>query len=306
MSSFVDAFRAWRRDLKARMPYVRRREYRILRQRFDELVEGLGWTALPATQARIATLRPLAALDAGEVCFFVSFAPVPRLKHHVTHHIEHLLRAGIQVVLVLNTELSADAFDLDPSLTDRLAGVFVRENTGFDFAAWAHLHSMCVSTSKWTRLYLVNDSIVGPLRTQDFDAMVLRIRASSADVVALTESQLPLPHLQSFFMALNSPALRNEAVKRFFQRVVSLPTKGQVIDVYETRLTQMLTRQGLRCEAVFAPLSNDPHSSNDTSFRWASLIRAGFPYIKTSIIERHRGDPEVRALVPTELLAGER
>lgn len=305
MSSFVDAFRAWRRDLKARMPYVRRREYRILRERFDELVEGLGWTARPAVQARIATLRPLSSLESGEVCFFVSFAPAPRLKRHVVHHIEQLLRSGVKVVLVLNSDLPADAFEIDPTLADRLAGVFVRENTGFDFAAWAHLHSMCPAASSWTRLYLVNDSIVGPLDSTAFDAMLARMRASEADVVALTESQLPVPHLQSFFMALNTSALRSAAVQEFFQRVLSLPTKGQVIDVYETRLTRMLQRQGLRCEAVFAPLSNDPHSSNDTSFRWAALIRAGFPYIKTSILDRHRGHPDIRALVPAELLAGE-
>jgi lipopolysaccharide biosynthesis protein len=304
--TLTDKFRAWRRDLKARMPYVRRREYRILRQRFDDVVEGLGWTAAPATQARFDVLRPLAALDAGEVCFFVTFAPAPQLKHHVRHHIEHLLRSGVQVVLVLNTDLPAQAMQLEAELCDRLSGVFVRENVGFDFAAWAHLHSICPETARWTRLYLVNDSIVGPLGTADFDSMMQRIRASSADVVALTASQLPVPHLQSFFMALNASALRSEAVKRFFQRVVSLPTKGQVIDVYETRLTQMLERQGLRCASVFEPLSDDPHSSNDTSLRWGALIRAGFPYIKTSILDRHAGHPDIRALVPAELLTGER
>lgn len=306
MSAFVDAFRAWRRDFKARMPYVRRREYRILRSRFDELVEGLGWTAPPATQARITALRPLAPLASGEVCFFVSFAPQPRLKRHVRLHIDNLLRCGVQVVLVLNTDLPATAIELDAGFADRLSGVFVRENAGFDFAAWAHLHSLCPDAARWTRLFLVNDSIVGPLNEADFDTMMRRIRASSADVVALTESQLPVPHLQSFFMALNASALRSDAVQRLFQRVVSLPTKGQVIDVYETRLTQMLKRQGLRCESVFAPLSDDPHSSNDTSFRWGALIRAGFPYIKTSILDRHAGDPEIRALVPAEWRASER
>jgi lipopolysaccharide biosynthesis protein len=298
--SFQDSLRAWRRDLKARLPYVRRREYRILRERFNRTIESLGWTATPAAAAKIRTIKPMAPLASGEVCFFVSHAPSPRLKRHVQAHIEHLLRAGVQLVLVLNTELPLEAMHVDAALLDRLSGAFARENLGFDFAAWAHLYALSPSPNAWARLYLVNDSIVGPLDAGDFDRMMQRIRQTDADIVALTESQLPVPHLQSFFMAFNASALRSEPVRRFFERVLNLPTKAEVIDVYETRLTKMLTLQGLRCRTVFAPLSDDPHSSNDTSFRWAPLIRAGFPYVKTTIVQRHAGTPEFEAVVPAE------
>lgn len=298
--SLQDDFRAWRRDLKAKLPYVRRREYRILRERFDRVVESLGWTATPAASAPIRVVKPMAALGTGEVCFFISHAPQPALKRHVRHHVEALLRAGVRVVLVLNTDLALDEPTFEPELLERLAGVYVRRNLGFDFAAWAHLHALAIDPQAWTRLYLVNDSIVGPLSLDAFDRMIARIRASNADVVALTTSALPVPHLQSFFMALNASALGSEAVRGFLARVLNLPTKGEVIDVYETRLTRMLTQQGLRCEPVFAPLGNDPHSSNDTSFRWAGLIRAGFPYIKTMILQRDAGSPELAAVVPAE------
>ena len=45
MATFSDAFRAWRRNVKATLPYVRRREYRILQRKYDEVIDGLGWTA---------------------------------------------------------------------------------------------------------------------------------------------------------------------------------------------------------------------------------------------------------------------
>ena len=301
--TFTDTFRAWRRDLKARMPYVRRREHRILQRRYTELIEGLGWTAPPATHAKLHELKPIATDLDGDVCFFVSFSPQPELKKHVRAHLDYLLRAGVQVVLVLNTELAPEQVKVDADLLGRLSGLCVRDNTGFDFAAWAHLYSLCASqVPRWTRLFLVNDSIVGPLNAKDFDRMMQRVRMSSADVVGLTESQSPLRHVQSFFLVFNARALRHPAVQRVFSRMLSLPSKGQVIDVYETRMTQMLTDQGLRCESLFPPLSDDPHSSNDTSFRWAQLIRAGFPYIKTSILARFAGSPQVKALVPPELM----
>lgn len=302
--TLTDSWRAWRRDFKASLPYVRRREHRILQRRYSELVEGLGWAALPATQARLHALKPVAADLDGEVCFFVSFAPTPQVKPHVKRHIEHLLRAGVQVVLILNTDLAADRFALDAAFLGQLSGAYVRENTGFDFAAWAHLFNVCGERiNRFTRLYLVNDSIVGPLNTPDFDRVMQRIRQSTADVVGLTESRSPVRHVQSFFLVFNATALHHPGVQKVFQRILSLPGKGQVIDVYETLLTQKLTQLGLRCEALFKPLSTDPHSSNDTSFRWAQLIHAGFPYIKTSILDRHAGSAQIEALVPAELMA---
>jgi lipopolysaccharide biosynthesis protein len=258
---------------------------------------------VPATQAHLSALKAVAPNLEGEVCFFVSFAARAELKPHVRVHIEHLLRAGVQVVLVLNTELPPERFDLDPELVARLSGVYVRANSGFDFAAWAHLYAVCESQMpRWSRLYLVNDSIVGPLNTPDFERLLQRLRASSADLVGLTESQSPLRHVQSFFLVFNATALRHPAVQRVFHRMLSLPTKGQVIDVYETRLTQRLTGEGLRCEALFAPLADDPHSANDTAYRWARLARSGFPYIKASILQSEAGNAQLKALVPSELL----
>ena len=301
--TFTDSFRAWRRDLKARLPFVRRREHRILQRRYSELIEGLGWTAPSATQAGMHAIKPAMSDLEGDVCFFVSHATGPALKPHVRVHIEHLLRSNVKVVLVFNTELRPDQMQIDADLLHRLSGVYVRDNVGFDFAAWAHLYSLCADQSpRWTRLFLVNDSIVGPLNGADFDRVMQRVRHSADDVVGLTESQMPLRHVQSFFLVFNPKALRHPALQRVFSRMLSLPSKGQVIDVYETRLTHMLTEQGLRCVALFPPLSDDPHSSNDTSFRWAELIRAGFPYIKTSILDRFDGDPQIKALVPAELM----
>jgi len=223
----------------------------------------------------------------------------------VQKHIEHLLRAGVNVVLILITDLPPEQFVLDTELLRQLSAAFVRENIGFDFAAWAHMFLLCTGSDRWTRLFLVNDSIVGPLNAQHFARVIERIRASPADVVGLTESKSPLPHVQSFFLVFNATALRSPVVQRVFQRMLSLPTKGQVVDVYETRLSRVLTQNGLRCEVLFPPLSDDPHGADDTFLRWDQLIRAGFPYIKTRILAKLGGDREVKDLVPAEFLRPE-
>jgi lipopolysaccharide biosynthesis protein len=282
---------------------VRRREYRIVQKRYAQLLDGLGWQAEPATDARIETLQPIPADLPAELCLFVSFAPHPELKPHVLHHIEHLLKAGIGVALVLNTSLTAGQLRIPSELQGRLSGVLVRENKGYDFAAWAHAMSLLPQRQRLQRLYLINDSIVGPINGEHFGRLIERVRASRADIVGLTENPLPQPHMQSFFLVFNSGALRSNFVPKFWSRVWGLPTKELVIDVYETRLTLKAREQGLSTETLFPSLSDDPFSANDTYFRWPQLLECGFPYVKTSVIREFTDDPRIAASVPPKLRA---
>ncbi len=294
--------RRWRRQLKERMPYVRKREYKILQRKYQQLLHGLAWS--PAARlADVHVVKPILQSMVGEVCFFVSYAAKPELKHHVQVHLQHLLRAGLQVVLILNTDLAADQFVLPPELMVQLSGVLVRQNLGFDFSAWAHAYALCEHRGRWTRLFLVNDSIVGPLNVADFDRLIERTRTSKADMLGLTESISPVTHVQSFFLVFNATALSHTMVEQIFQNTLSLPTKDQVIDLYEIQLTQHLTQGGLRCETLFPNLSQDIHAANDTYFRWDQLVRAGFPYIKASVLLKLGPCPEVTALVPAEFLS---
>jgi lipopolysaccharide biosynthesis protein len=300
--SFSVRFRSLRLALKAHMPYVRRRQYRRAQAQQTALIQSLAWLALPATSARIEILKPLPADMSGELCLFVSHATQPALKAHVAHHVTELLNAGIAVVLVFNTDLSASTLSIPSTLLQRLSGVLVRENIGFDFAAWAHAYAQIPNAAALQRLYLINDSIVGPLNDSHFAQLLARVREASADVVGLTQALSPVAHLQSFFLVLNKAALQSPFMARFFARVLSLPTKEQVIQVYETQLTGMAEAQGLRTQALFPPLTQDRYSSNDTYYRWPELMQAGFPYLKTSVIKEMSQGARLQTAVPPEFI----
>lgn len=279
------------------MPYVRRREYRNLQRRHAELIDAIDGTATPATAAALSAVkewRP-AGRDA-EVCFFVTHAPQPELKPHVRHHLSRLIDAGLRVLLIVNADAPAMRMTIDPELLDRLDGAWLRQNVGFDFGAWAHAWNGCddVARAAWSRLYLVNDSIVGPLDAAAFGRMIERIRCEPADVVGLTEALAPHRHLQSYFLVLNARALRSPVVRQRFARMLNWPSKQQVIDVVETRATALFAAAGLRCSALFPSLVADPLVSDDTSLRWAELVEAGFPYLKTRVIARHSHDARIR------------
>ncbi len=295
------AFRHWRRDVKARLPYVRRREFATLRRRFDALTAAMASGLMPANSARIKEIKPLANTRGRELCLFVTHMVSPTLKTHVQEHIQHFLAANIDVVLIANTDLNPDEVQVSEALLQRLSGFFVRENLGFDFAAWGHLLQMLPARDKPVRLYLVNDSVAGPLTTPLFQNMLERVRASTADLIGLTESVFPRPHLQSFFLVFNEKLIQSLAFDRVLGNIVCFPSKDSVIDVYETWLTETFAQQGFKCEAMI-PAMGRRHDANDTYFRWNELVERGFPYVKVSLLREKPNDSEITQLVPKRFL----
>lgn len=303
MSILAESWRRWRRAIKARAPYVRRREYRILEKKYAGLIDALHSQVTPACAASLAIRKPLAPAMRGEVCLFVTHAPQSRIKTHVVHHIEHLLRAGLQVVLIVNTDLPPEQVAVDPELEIRLSGVLVRANCGFDFGAWAHTLSLC-DRAAWERLYLVNDSVVGPLAAESFDSMMARARASDADVVGLTENPAPLEHLQSYFLVLNRRAVTSAVFDSLVRGMLNFPDKGQVVDFYEIRLTRLLVRQGLRAQALYSALP-DGRASGDLLGHWELMLAAGLPYVKTRVLQEYPRDPRIQAVRTSACVDGQ-
>lgn len=294
MQSWAEIWRRWRRQIKSSAPFVRRREYQIMQRKYAQLIESIDGLATPAAQARMWIRKPLTKKPEGDVCLFVTYAAQPELKKHVIHHVTHLLNMGIQVILIINTDLAIETLIIDAAFEERLSGVLVRENTGFDFGAWAHAYSL-LDSRLWKRLYLVNDSIVGPLDYTNFIHMIDRIRVSNADFIGLTESLAPTRHLQSYFMVFNRNVLLNAGFKKIICNILNFPLKSQVVDIYEIRLTEQLYALDLKFEALFPALSNDLNNSDDTSTRWAQLLSIGFPYLKTRIIQQFPRNPRIQA-----------
>ena len=307
------------------LPFVRKKRYRRCvaeleaaraalseqsREFQDELQQLRGaLLGLPrslASQATLSWLKPLpGTAPGGELCLFVTHAASPRIKLHVVDHIRELVAAGIAVVLIVNTDLAADGIVLPPGLLSSLHACVVRQNLGFDFGAWAHCCSL-LDLGRAERLYLVNDSIVGPLDVSAFAAMIARVRSQGADLVGLTQNPYPKWHLQSFFLVFNRRLLAAQDFPDLMRHIVNLRTKEAVINTYEIQISEFLVSRGFRCESVFANLEPGSPLPDDTYFRWSGMVRIGFPYIKASILKQVHEQPEARALIPAAYLEAAR
>ena len=235
---------------------------------------ALAAAGTPVTSARIECFKALQPVAGETVALFVAHAPDGAVKPNVGPYIEALAQAGVKVVLIAAADRP---FGIDPALEARLAGGFVRENRGYDFAAWAHVMRAEPGLFAAETLLLVNDSLIGPASALQLKAVLDRIAASPADVVGATDSRELGWHLQSFFLAFKRRALSSVAMQAFFQAVRSLDDKDQVIRAYEVRLAQAMQAGGLECAALFP----SAHGANPTLTGWRDLIAAGFPFVKT-------------------------
>ena len=227
------------------------------------------------TEAEIHCLKP--PLVGGEVALFVSYSPIGRLKPHVRHYLDSLMRHDIGVILIITTDrLFVGAADL----VSAVDGMFVRQNKGYDFAAWAHVLRLHPELFDAKTLYLLNDSVLGPINDEAFRKLLRRVRYSRADFIGLTQNYVWSWHYQSYFLALKPRALCSNVFHKFIHDIVAFEDKADVIHQYEIRLAWLLKTAGLELDLLFpVPRFGDP-----TIFDWHTLLQSGFPFLKVSVV----------------------
>lgn len=265
--------------------WVTRKKFNELQGQYENL---LGAISNPSSfvlrGCRLKEIKSLPKSRSKEVCLFLSYSPEPRVKPHVIHHVESFLRQGVEVVLIVNTDNFDVDFEMPPDFCSRLSGVFVRENIGYDFSGWAQVFSKFDILPE--RMFLVNDSIVGPLDEDLFDGMMEKIRASDADFVGLTSNPEPRFHLQSYFLVLGGGLLADKEFCEYFRNLLPLPTKELVIAAYETKMTAIVQFFGHKAAAMFDLKKSWLDKGNSTSHGIKQLYASGFPYLKVSALKK--------------------
>jgi GT2 family glycosyltransferase/tetratricopeptide (TPR) repeat protein len=231
--------------------------------------------------------EPLRSVASREVCLFVTHCPLGAPLEYTLTYLRELRRAGLLVIACLVVDdLSIPVDHRVMELTD---GVLLRENGGYDFGAWADMLRRFPQVWGAKRLYFANDSIIGPF--QSLGPIIDRIRDRDAGFFALSESTAPSYHAQSFFFGWNQMNLRSTYLKEFWENVVNLREKVDVVQNYELRIARLSAnlidrtqqvvfgfQQVLGCDPV------DLSDVNPTHNGWRRLMAAGFPFVKTDLL----------------------
>jgi GT2 family glycosyltransferase/glycosyltransferase involved in cell wall biosynthesis len=231
----------------------------------------------PRLDARYEVVKDFALGSAREAAVLVAHAPLGRLKPHVLPYADLLSANGIAVLLVVVADRPVDFLGAELAAP---AGIVVRENLGYDFAAWAQGIRLFPEIWSADALYVTNDSVVPSANGARFDALVDRVRASEADIVGLTASHEYGWHVQSYFLAVKATALSSWAFQLFVRDIQLLGSKDEVIQAYEVPFAARMQAAGLSVEILF----ESPFAVNPTLFGWRELIGQGFPFVKLLLL----------------------
>ena len=252
--------------------------------------EPLKW----GEQVESAFLRVVKCSDPVErVVLLITHSRDGTIKPHVHYYASQLVSAGSSVFLIIASDYGCVA--VPEALHDICSNIVVRQNIGYDFAAWAHVMKAFSWIYDCTEIILTNDSIIGPLGVTGSDLMDV-IRSESADIVGLIEGHEHAEHLQSFFLLVGGQAIKSKCFKDFWLGVVNHTDKSKVIRDYEITFTQRMSAQGLKMACVYRKAG----VNNATIFKWEQLLEEEFPFLKFEVVRN--ADAETLKLINSLLL----
>ena len=252
--------------------------------------EPLKW----GEQVESAFLRVVKCSDpVKRVALLITHSRDGTIKPHVHYYASQLVSGGSSVFLIVASDFGCVA--VPEGLHDICSNIVVRQNVGYDFAAWAHVMKAFSWIYDCTEIILTNDSITGPVGMTGSDLMEV-VRSDPADIVGLIENHEHADHLQSFFLVLGERAIKAEGFKEFWMAVVNHNDKSKVIRDYEITFTQRMSALGLNVACVFEKTG----MTNATIFKWEQLLEEGFPFLKFEVVRN--ATAETLKLIKSRLL----
>jgi rhamnosyltransferase len=227
------------------------------------------------------------------VALFAHFDPQNQIKRHVVDYLSKLKAECDRIVFVSTSPLPSE----EQEKVLRFASeVLLKENTGFDFGMWRY----ALDRIEWQdsdEIVLVNSSVLGPVfpLRPIFDRMANEV----CDCWGMTDCEEVTWHLQSYFLVLRRPVITSPHFTKFWETVLPLRHKGQVILSYEIGLTTYFQGEGFK-PGVFASVSEwataavrrqmrRTRNFNPTLFHPLELLAAGMPFVKASLLKENVG-----------------
>lgn len=228
------------------------------------------------------------------------------IDDHVIYLLKRLREHSAQLIFV-----SVSATKEQLSRLETLCDVAIsRENIGYDFMSWKLGVNQIGDPSIFDEILFVNDSIYGPLH--DLKNLFAKAAQLEGDFWGLTRSAEIKPHIQSFFFSFRRRLISNGVFERFWQQVVPLEDKWDIIHRYEIGMTEFIEKNGGVCSQIFdlqtptfwqclgAVRTNGGRADrsyrsnikrymrnkavNPMHFYWHSVIKGGVPFLKVELL----------------------
>lgn len=175
--------------------------------------------------------------------------------------------------------------DLQPGEADKLAPLVLSYQAArhgeYDFGSYKRAY-LAADLQGYDVVYLVNDSVVGPLRP--LEPYLRRMEALGTEAFGLVlHPSRHGRHLQSWFIGLRPAVFQATWFREFLSGVTAAGSKEEVCDRYENGLSRLLEAHSVPYAGLWELRGKSVYNAV------RRLSRQGFPYIKKSAFTRHGG-----------------
>lgn len=209
------------------------------------------------------------------VCFFASYFSQKEIPYYVQVYLVELKKHFTEVVLLSSqkdlTESSLAFLKIERILLS------LEDNEGFDFGLWYKAFQK-YDVGTFDRIALVNDSCI---LFKPLNELMAWVNINDADMQGITKSNAIVPHLQSYFLILNSKAI--PLAKNYFYQHKLISNIKDVISTYEIGLSSYFLANNLKIDAF---IDNNNYKGEFSPYYHCINyhLKKGIPTIKKKIL----------------------
>lgn len=219
-----------------------------------------------------------------EAVLFASYSIRPEIADYMVYYLEQLQKLGFKIIVV------STAPDYPEDHLKRIQPYIVRfiwrENIGYDFGSW-YLGLMSLQKES-QRIVLANDSVIGPIT--DLSPIFKKMEKNYA-VWSMTDNHEYMHHMQSYFVVIETEALKKNFLDQFFSRYAILKDKWVLVQRFELGLTRLANEMNLKWGSFIKSAQfqekkrGQEPDRNPTHYYWDLLIeKFGYPFIKVDLV----------------------
>jgi lipopolysaccharide biosynthesis protein len=135
---------------------------------------------------------------------------------------------------------------------------------------------------KYDYVYIVNDSVFGPLF--DMSDIISKMDTMESDACGIVISKHKThSFMESWFVRLNKKIVLSDWFDEFISGVTTQPTKNRVTVKYEHGLSKIISEHNLSWDGVY--ICHGRYTYNNPK----KLFKLGCPFIKRACFTRHNG-----------------
>lgn len=212
---------------------------------------------------------------------FAGYSANNRVDAALRYYVQALSRFG-DVVLYMDCDApKSELKKLEPYTI--YAGA--SRHREYDFGSYKRAYAFArdnLDIEKYDIMYLVNDSVFGPL--MDIAETFNKMEAIPTPAFGLVGNlHHAHPHIQSWFVGLHKEIFMSTWFDEFMMSVTQVPDKGSVTIMYEHGLSNLITKHGLKWRCLY----NMPGRSVYNRVKY--MFKQKIPFIKKVAFTRHNG-----------------